>query len=253
MNTLIPELKSILETNTGGTLIDPNFAFVIHSSCINHILSFFPEKEREFLELEILRIYRDEMKCQNKNSLKLDVLTSAFGFDRMSYSIFKVFYEYAEDVSKEKEITENIGEDIYNYISNYSDNNIDYSFENILQSMKFICNFFEKCGYYKKANVITEYREIKFDIDILKNGGRTYLIYRMVDPIVLPSAKQLNEEYESTCQHFSSRTIQACLNKFGLSGKEIDFQVSNQDSMNVNEIWEITKCEKIYHEPFAKQ
>ena len=253
MNTLISELKSILGRNIGGTLIDPNFALVIHSSCINHILSCFPEKEWEFLEMEILRIYRKEMKGQNKNSLKLDVLTSAFGFDRMSYSIFKVFYEYAKDVSKEMEITENIGADIFNYISARSDNNIDYSFENFLQCMKFICEFFEKCGYYKNANVITEYRETKFDIDLLKNGGITYLIYRMVDPIVLPSAKQLNEEYKSTCQHFSSRTIQACLNKFGLSGREIDFQVGNQDSMNVNEIWEISKRREDLTRTIAKQ
>jgi|GEM_PF-6417818 len=222
--------------------IDSDFTELVQCECIDKVLASFPEKDRLEIEFQIYSTYMEQMGL--KPSLSLRYLTTREGFDRMSYSIFRAFLANTDPQGRsqrELALTDTIGSKIYRWMDISNEVTLpkpDYSF--IPQDMKKICDKFAQSGYYTKADVLTCETGLEFNPDLLSEGKSTRLAYTMEDAAIVPSAQQLRKEYNSSCQHFSSRTLQSYLRSVNLFGREVNFDVGEHSNRRVLEKWELS-------------
>lgn len=222
--------------------VDSDFARVISISSVKRVLKALPEVDPANMREDVIHFYKKRMMMLSLEDNPFRLITTAQGFDSLSYSIFKFLFENTipeQRKEKEMEVTLGIGEDIYRWFNIYSD-------RPFLKKLEQICAIFVRVGYYNQARIlfsVWDKNETYFfdEADFLA-GKKVYLGYKMVDPVIMPSATRLFVEYGGA-QHFSSRTIQACLKESGVEGGEINFDPREHDTANVVELWEIQKVE----------
>ena len=226
--------------------LDPDFTRFVHGASIHHIHEALSNSGISKTEIDdqIFRTYQQEMKLQETYGLRY--LTTTEGFDRLSYAIFKVFFMNVNPSQRKEKIidvTSKIGRDICDWFNLKLKVYPDY--ENLPNIMGQICRKFIETGYCVDARILTEVKDgtgrlYQYDPTLLARGEVTHFGYEMKYPVILPSAIELFREY-GEAQHFSSRTIQAYLGKFGLKGGEIDFNPGEHSPENVLELWGIQK------------
>jgi len=233
-------LDSITDSVKSGynERMDPMFTGMVHLSSIDKTSKALKNIDPDSMSHAILRTYNREMMLQNGNMIKF--LTTAEGFDRMSYAIFTFFFENVEgDLKKnEKDVTAKIGDDLFDYVNPFIKDN------SLIGGMEEICDRLTGTGYYRNAAILTsvEGKDKAYNLDLLKltKGEKTHIGYVMDDPVILPSATQLFSKY-GCAQHFSSRILQSYLKNRGYEGKEIDFDPRDHQAHNVAELWELRK------------
>jgi len=229
--------------------MNSKFVRMVHESSLINIMNSLKRfgVSPETVEREIIHMYQQEMMLKTEAGLKH--LTTAEGFDRLSYSIFKVFFKKVDPLVRKEEgaqVTEKIGHDIFDWFDLKLELYNDYS--NLPGVMKKICQKFIEVGYYTDANVLTKVKNKHakefyfYEPGKLKKGEKTHIGYVMANPVIYPSAVQLFQQYQ-VAQHFSSRTIQAYLEKMNLNGGEIDFNPGEHSQEKVVELWWMQKMD----------
>ncbi|MFO8016569.1 MAG: hypothetical protein R6U32_05680 [Candidatus Woesearchaeota archaeon] len=240
---MVNELTDILKGEPAGMRVDPDFTLMVQSASIEEVKKALKDYNVA-VDSMIRGIYTDHMGMSYNSCMSTAALTSKKGFDRMSYAIFAAYLiQRGKSDSRisvqEKEMTTRIGDIIYTNIKTERDISVEGHMSQLSYALEEICRYFEEKGYYSSAEVIMDDPRAEFCIHDLEQGKSTGIIYRMEDPVILASAQDLNRKYGSSCQHFSSRTIQACLRQFNLTGMEVKFNPNDHTSEGVLEKWEI--------------
>jgi hypothetical protein len=226
--------------------IDSEFTRVVHGASISSVLEALTETgvPLKSVEDQIIGTYQKEMLLHRPG---LKYLTTARGFDRLTYAIFEVFLENINPSHRKEKgtvITHKIGHEICEWFNLDLRSQPDY--KNLPEIMEQVCKKFKDVGYYVDAHVLTKVKGAhsrkfyRYDPTKLAEGDVTYLGYEMSNAVIYPSAVQLFKEYQVS-PHFSSRTIQAYLEKLGLRGEEINFNPGEHSPERVVELWEIQK------------
>ncbi len=160
-------------------------------------------------------------------------------FDLFVYAAYKTFYlEVNNDKTLSMEFTERVGQRIFDHIRKTVDLNISgnpYDIEGVQKTLADIAAYLKQAGYVSDASVYWN----DFNLKRWANDGTGRFVYRMVDPVILPSAQRLVRE-GFLGQHLSSRTLEAALKQYGIMGRETDDFDPNHFGMDgVFEQWDL--------------
>lgn len=154
-------------------------------------------------------------------------------FDVTSYGIFLEGLKYVKDKKIINKITQRIGRRIFEYFRKNNKFLLTGNPDDIKSwqaDLEKLVKCLTKVGYLKDGKIIWK--------------GKREFLYQMKDPVILPSATKLFNQY-GIAQHYSSRTIEALLTTYKIRAKENENFNPNKYSKDlVIEHWIMTRTSK---------